>query len=463
MKKIVVIGAGSADFGLTNFGAILRTPELKGSELGLVDINGEGLALITKFAERLNREWGSEFTIKSSTDRRDLLPYADFVILSVAVDREKCWKQEHDIAKKYNIMHYAENGGPGGLIHTARNLTIIMPILRDIEELCPDAWVMNFTNPVPRICIAASRYTKVKMVGICHQIEFGYSILAKVLAKDLGFNVPENYLFRWDKETEDIYGKLVSQAQEKIDLLAAGINHFTWMLSIRDSKDGSDLYPLFRDRYMSGFEDFEPLTREIFDIFKICPVPGDCHMAEYLPYTHNMVRNSWNKYDVQMYPFTDSVINREKMWVEIKAMAEGKKNVDHLRDIHSERAEQIIAAIAFNKHLYDMAVNIPNKGYIENLPQDAIVEVPAVISADGIKGVGVGRLPETVAELCRRQITVAELVVKAGVTGDRDIALQALALDPMVDDPDIARKLLRDYLETQKDYLPQFFGRNEWL
>ncbi len=457
--KIVVIGAGSASFGLTNLGAILRTSALKGSELGLVDINQEGLDLITKLAERLNREWGAGFTITSSADRKELLKDADFVIISVAVDREKCWNLDFEIAQKYGIMHYAENGGPGGAMHASRNINLIMPILRDIEAICPDALVLNFTNPVPRICIAAARFTKVKMVGICHQIEFGYTIVAKVLAKELGLSIPEGYQFKWEEEIQKQYHIINEMAQEKIDILAAGINHFTWMLAIRDRKTGEDLYPLFRERYRSGFENFEPLTREVFDVFKTCPVPGDCHMVEYLPYTHNMNTNTWDKYDIQMYPLRKAENQRYQMWDEISDMAHGKKSGDDLRNVHSERAELIISAIVNNSYGYEPAVNIPNLGYIENLPYGAIVEVPAVVSANGVKGVGVGRLPEPAAELCRRQINIAEMAVEAAVKGDRDLMLQALALDPMVDDPKIARGLLDDYLKAEREYLPQFFDK----
>jgi alpha-galactosidase len=458
--KIVVIGAGSASFGLTNLGAILRTSALKGSELGLVDINEEGLDLITKLAERLNKEWGSEFKITSSTKRKELLKDADFVIISVAIDREKCWNSDFEIAKKHGIMHYAENGGPGGAMHASRNINLIMPILRDIEAICPSALVLNFTNPVPRICIAAARFTKLKMVGICHQIEFGYSIVAKVLAKDLGLDIPAGYKFKWQEAIQKQYHHINEIAQEKIDILAAGINHFSWMLAIRDRKTGADLYPLFRERYHNGFEDFEPLTREVFDIFKTCPVPGDCHMVEYLPYTHNMNTNTWDKYDVQMYPLHQAEQDRFDMWDEIAEMADGKKSVDHLRNVHSERSEMIISDIITNAYGYEQAVNIPNLGYIENLPYNAIVEVPAVVSANGIHGVGVGKMPEVAAEMCRRQINLAEMVVEAAVKGDKDLMLQALAMDPMVDDPKIARALLDDYLKANREYLPQFFDKN---
>jgi alpha-galactosidase len=462
--KIVVIGAGSASFGLTNLGAILRTSELKGSELCLVDTNAKGLEWITKLASRMNEEWGSEFTIRSSVDRTVLLPGADFVVISVAIDREKCWGIDYRLAQKYGIMHYAENGGPGALMHVSRNLALIMPILRDIERLCPEALVLNFTNPVPRICIAAARFTKVRMIGICHQILFGYFIVGNVLARDLGFDVPSGLKFRWnDPEGEAHIQRLHAAVEERLDIVAAGINHFTWMLAIRDRKTGEDLYPLFKKRYLEGFADFEPLTRELFRIFDICPVPGDCHMVEYLPYTHTMSRNTWDKYDIQMYPLDVAERNRDEMWDEIEAMAKGEKPIDHLKAVHTERAELIIASVLRNTHSYELAVNLPNRGYIENLPQGAIVEVPADISASGVRGVGIGSIPEPAAELVRRQITVAEMAVEAGVRGSYDLALRALTIDPMIDDPQIARALLDDYLEAEKDYLPQFFKGPSWL
>ncbi len=454
--KIVIIGAGSAAFGLSNLIVLMQTPELRGSTLCLVDINEKGLNLITGLAERINRDWDCGFSIKSSTDRKEMLKDADFVLVTVAIDREECWRTDHEIAKKYGILHYAENGGPGALMHTSRNMALIMPIFRDIEELCPDALVLNFTNPVPRISIAAARFTKLKVIGICHQLSFAYVMVGNVLGKDLGLDIPSDYLFRWTDESLNDYNIIRHAAEKKFDIFAAGINHFTWMLSIRDKQTGEDLYPLFKKRYLEGFNEFEPLTREMFGAFNICPVPGDCHMVEYLPYTHNMARNTWEKYDIQMYTMERANKSREDMWKDISDMASGKKPIDHLRKAQSERAEQIIAGILENKYCYEPAVNIPNHGNITNLPENAIIEVPAVVNASGVCGLAVGNLPEPVAELCRRQITVAELAVEAAVKGDRNIALQALLLDPMIDDPSMARLMLDEYIEKGKKYLPQF-------
>lgn len=457
--KIVVIGAGSASFGLSVLGKMLLEPGLEGSHLCLVDINAEGLEHITRLAHRLNREWNSGFTIEGFTDRRAALVDADFVILSIAVDREKCWRKDYELGLKYGINHYAENGGPGAFSHTARNLAIVMGILRDIEELAPNAWLLNFTNPVPRICIAAARYTKVRTIGICHQIGFGYMMLGNILQKDFGIAAPPKYRFRWDDpkrgETER---HLSESAWEKADILAAGLNHFTWMLQIRDRKTGADLYPLLWERLKTFDPGFEPLTQEMARVFGVFPVSGDCHMCEYLPYSNNPSRGVWERYDIQMYDFDRAEAGRNATWERIEKMASGKGEIDTLREAHTERAEKVISAMVTNRHDYEEALNLPNEGYITNLPEGAIVEVPAVVSACGPRGLGVGSLPEPVAELCRRQITVAELAVKAGVEGDRAAALQCLALDPMVDDPQVAKGLLEDFLKEFQEYLPQFGG-----
>ncbi len=456
--KIVVIGAGSASFGLSVLGALLQEKPLAGSRLCLVDINAEGLQKITALAQRLNREWGADFTIESTTDRREALPDADFVVLSIAVDREKCWRADFEIAQRYDIMHYAENGGPGGFSHAARNIPIVLDILRDVESLCPDAWVLNFTNPMMRICTAAARYTNAKVIGICHQLGFGYMMLGNILGKDLGIaDMPKKYEFIWNDEAVTKTERYLSDsAMEHAEITAAGLNHFTWMLSIRERKTGRDLYPLLWDRLQAHHKGFEPLTQDMAEVFGVFPVPGDCHMVEYLPYTHNMHRKSWQRYNVQMYPLTEAAENRDTMWDEIEAMASGKASIEKMKHMHSERAEKVIAAIATGEILYEQALNLPNQGYITNLPEDAIVEIPAVVGAEGPRGVGVGALPDAIAEMCSRQVTVVELAVEAAVTGDRQKALQALALDPMIDDLDVARNLLNDYLEAHKDYLPQF-------
>ncbi len=454
--KITVIGAGSAVFGLSTLVGILRHPDLRGVELFLHDINAEGLKKIHLLTEKLNETLKAEACIRSSINRKEALEGANFVVLSVAIDREKCWKLDRDIALKYGINHYAENGGPGAFAHTARNLSIIMPILRDMEALCPNAWLLNFTNPVPRICTAASRYTKIKTIGICHQIQFGYFILAGLFAEELGLKIPRDYTFRWNDQSIALFRAMSKKAQERFRIRAAGLNHFTFMLSVTEKETGKDVYPEIRERVpriRKTLPHFEPLTMEFFEVFGVLPVPGDCHLCEYLPYTHNVHRKTWERYDIQMYDFAWAERGRERMWGEIEGILSGTIPLSRLEDIETERGEFIIASILKNRNAYEEAVNIPNTGYITNLPEGAIVEVPVVLGSDGPVGLSCGKLPEPIAELCRRQVLVTELAVRAILEEDRKLALEALALDPMIDDLDVARKLLNEYLEVFAPYL----------
>ena len=454
--KITVIGAGSASFGLTNLGAIMRTPELAGSTLAFCDLNEEGLGLVTKLAERINREWDAGFKIEASTKAADVLKDSDFVVLSIAINREKCWLEDHELGKKYGIMHYAENAGPGGFFHAARNISVIMPILSDIERLAPDALVLNFTNPLTRICTAAARYSKVKMVGICHQIEFGYMMIGRILADDLGLTgVNKDYLFRWQDRSSD-QRALANAAIERVDMLAAGINHFTWMRSLRDRQTGEELLPLFKKRFLEQTE-FEPYTRDLIRIFDEVPVSGDAHVLEYLPYTSNMERNGWGRYDIQMYPLFAMDAGREDMWKTITKMANGEADISHLKNVHSERAETMMAAVFYGQDAYEMSVNIPNtNGLISNMERDAIIEVPAVMGFHGVTGLSFGALPPVAAEFCNRQKLIVDLTVKAIYEGDKNLAVQALAIDPMVDDLGIAGSIVEEGLELNRKYLHTF-------
>lgn len=454
--KITVVGAGSAVFGLSTLVGILKHKDLQGVELFLHDVNAEGLRKIHLLAEKLNQDLRSHILIRSSTERKEALEGAKFVVLSIAVDREKCWRLDREIALKYGINHYAENGGPGAFAHTARNLSVIMPILRDMEKHCPDAWLLNFTNPVPKICTTAARYTKIKTIGICHQIQFGYFILAALFAEELGLKIPKDFNFRWNDQSIALFRLMSKKAHERFLIRAYGLNHFTFMFSATERGTGKDLYPEIRERVprlRKTHPLFEPLTMDFFEVFGILPVPGDCHLCEYLPYTHNVHRKTWERYDIQMYDFEWATKSREKMWEEIERTIKGDMPLSRFEDVETERGEFIIAGILKNLNTYEEAVNIPNLGHIPNLPEGAIVEVPAILGSEGPVGLAGGWLPEPLAELCRRQITITELVVRAIVEEDKKLALEALALDPMIDDLEVARKLLEEYLLVFEPYL----------
>jgi len=459
--KIAVIGAGSAIFGLNTLAALVRSERLRGSHLALVDLNAEALALVGRLADRLNREWDAQMTITTHTHHADALDAAEFVVLSIEVPpREKLWRSDYEIPLKYGVRQpYAENGGPGGFAHAARNIGPVMEIVRDMEQACPDAWLVNFTNPMARIVDAVARYSGIQVVGLCHQIYVGYAMVGLALADDLGIEVPEGFTnTHASPPTIPPRTQVARRAVELLDIKAAGLNHFTWMLDVRDRRTGEDLYPLFAERWANLDPGFEPLSRRVYDVFGLFAIPGDEHLCEYLPWASDPITRPWEKYDLSLYEWDLWEQLRDVFHADIAGMADGRTTIEHLRDADSEGALEMIENIAGAGNHYHLAVNLPNQGYVSNLPEGAIVEVPGLVSGMGVRGVGVGPLPEPIAELCRREIGVVRLCVDAAVHGDRKAALQCLLLDPVVTDLDVAEQILDDYLETYREHLPQFWA-----
>lgn len=456
--KIVVVGAGSASFGLGTLATLVRSRALRGCTLGLVDINGEGLETMAALAGRMNREWDAQMTLAHSTERADLLPGADFVILSIEVGpREQLWRQDWEIPLRHGLRQpYGENGGPGGFAHAARNIPVVLGLTRDMERLCPDAWLINYTNPVPRICQAATRYSRIKTVGLCHQLHMAYLIAFAVLADRWGIQVPPDLDTHPDPMAIDAKYQWINLAHAKLDVKAVGLNHFIWIVDVRDKATGQDLYPLFRQQYRTFRPDFEPLTRKMFEVFGLCPGPGDSHLCEYLPWLHDPQTQPWQKYNLRLYDWAASEEKRQQRARLAATLAAGGQSLDALRRARSEGAAELIEAIAGNTNAYLPSVNIPNQGYIPNLPDGVIVEVPAVADGAGVHGLGLHPLPEPIAELCRREAALAGLVVDAAATGSRELALRALLLDPMIGDFDRAEAILNDYLAAFAAWLPQF-------
>ncbi len=433
--KIVIIGAGSSDFGPGMVADIMTSPSLSGSAISLVDIDGEALRLMRAVAKRMKAEWGSDIRIEATVDRKRALPEAEFVLVAVEAERLKRWAMDWRIPMRHGLRQpLGENGGPAGFAHCARTIGIVMGICEDMRRLCPDAWFFNFTNPVPRVALAAWKYGGVKAAGFCHQLHWA------------GFrNV----------------SRLLGISGEDLDIKAAGLNHFTWMLDVRRKSTAEDLYPALRRKLRRWPAGFEPLTRDVFEATGVFPAPGDSHLAEYLPWVCDPQSKPWERYHLNPPDFVHSrkhldTTRRGEAKEKFRKLASGATSLDSYGGGSGEGAVPAIAAIVNNANAYELAVNIPNDGYVSNLPQRAMVEVPAVVSSFGIRGVSVGSIPEPAAELCRRQIAVMELAVKAAATGDRTAALQAVVMDPMITDLQMARASLQDYLELHGDLLPQF-------
>jgi alpha-galactosidase len=419
--KIVVIGAGSASFGPGILQDAIHAG-LPGATLVLVDLHAERLATMTALAQRMNMTAGAGLFIESTTDRREALPGADVVLTSIAVERLPLWQQDYEVPLRYGFRQVlGENGGPGGLFHTLRNVPIMLAICQDMEDLCPDAWLLNYTNPESRICLAVHRYTSIKAVGLCHGFFMGKGTIA------------------------DITGL----PQEMLEITAAGLNHFLWMTACTNAETGEDLYPLVRKLAKEKPADYLPLSRQLLQHFGLFPFPSDDHVGEYLGF-------AWDACLHHGYDFTGATVWNAQQTTAISEMATGQAPLDEfLRRSSGECAFAIIKAL-HGEPVIIPAVNVPNDGSISNLPDDALVEVPARVSPNGVEPLSIGALPEPIAALCRTQAAIQSLAVEAAVTGSRATALQALLLDPVVTNADAAVACLDEMLALQARYLPQF-------
>jgi len=432
--SIVLIGAGSVSFGTGTLCDLFAARDhLQGSSVVLMDINAEAVETMAGVAQQLNAATGEPFAIQATTDRRQALTGAEFVIIAVAVQRNERWRLDFQLPLKHGVKQVlGENGGPGGLFHCMRNIPIILDICRDIEELCPEALVLNFTNPEGRICLAATRYTDLQFAGLCHGIGMAQTAWSRAL------DLPA----------------------EQIDLQAAGLNHFTWVLDARHRDTGEDLYPAFRQKLtQKGLEEVRlspeyafgvKLSCYLMETYDLWPSCSDDHIGEYLSY-------AWEPCGLEGYDFEAADAHAEGRWDRLRRWAAGDEPVDELLQHRSgERAVPIVVGVLENTHQYELAVNVPNAGFIPNLPEWAIVEVPATVDATGVHGVNVGPLPEPIAAMCRTQIAVQDRAIEAAVHGDRNAALQALLLDPVVNSISQAEAILEEMLEVHKDFLPQF-------
>lgn len=417
--KIVFLGAGSMSFGLSMFRDMLSTDDLAGCTLTLVDTNPENLAAMTGLARMMNERGGAGLKIESTMDRRAAFDGAGFVVSSVAIDRNRLWRLDFGVPKKYGIRHtLGENGGPGGLFFTMRTLPMIMDIVRDMEEICPDALFINLSNPESRIILALGRYSKVRSVGLCHGIFMAHGDIARVMGL----------------------------TYDDIEVWGAGLNHFQWLLHIRDRKTGRDMYPLLREKEKTFDPKFHPLTRRLFNAFGHWVSCSDDHMGEYLPY-------GWEGGE-HGYDFDGDERWRVEQKGRLDAILSGAAPLpDDWFGPSGERAAAMIRGILHNRKTPIESAVVYNQGAIPNLPDDLAVEVPVIADAAGVHPISLGPLPDPIAKLLHMQASVQQLAVEAAMRGSKELALQALLIDPVVNSTTAAVQLLDELWEVNKPYI----------
>jgi alpha-galactosidase len=416
--KIVFIGAGSMSFGLSMFSDMFSSTELTGSTLALVDLNEGNLERMYQLALKMNEASGAGMLIEKTTDRLEALPGAGFVVNSIAIDRNRLWKLDFEIPRKYGIRHtLGENGGPGGVFFTMRTIPVIMDIVRDMERLCPDAYFINFTNPESRLVLALGMYSKIRSIGLCHGIFMGQNDVARVMG------LPP----------------------EQVDVFGAGMNHFQWLLEISDRFTGEDLYPLLREKEVDYDPEFMPLTRKLFRAFDYWLTCSDDHLGEYLAY-------GWEGGE-EGHDFEWDEGFRGKIQTQIDAVLAGGPLPDEWLQPSGERGVALMTGILYNKKVMIESGVVHNRGAIANLPYDCAVEIPIAVDGNGVHPISIGKIPEPLAGLLASQAVVQKLSVEAAVHGSKQMALQAMLVDPVVNSITAAEKLLDELWEVNKPYI----------
>jgi alpha-galactosidase len=416
--KIVFIGAGSVSFGLSMFRDLFQARNLAGSTLCLVDINPANLQRMTRLAERMNEQSGMGLKIEATPDRREALPGAGFVVNSTAIDRNRLWCLDFEVPKKYGIRHtLGENGGPGGVFFTLRTLPLVMDIVHNMEELCPQAFFLNFSNPESRIILAVGKYSSIRCIGLCHGIFMAQRDMAEIMG------VPD----------------------DQVDVHAAGLNHFQWVLDMCDRQSGRDLYPLFAEKEAGYDPAFMPLSRKLYHAFGKYPTCSDDHLGEYLAYGYEAGEDGYN--------FEADEQWRKVLAAAIDSVNAGEPIPEDWLTPSGERGVEVISGILHNKSKFIESGVVYNQGAIPNLPSDLAVEVPVVVDAAGIHPVSLGPLPDCIAKLLHMQASVQQLSVEAAMHASKELALQALLIDPVINSTLAAEKILQELWEVNQPYI----------
>jgi len=437
MAKITMLGAGSA-FTAGIMRDIMLIPELKQGEIRLVDIDAKRLRITSKLvdvlAQRMNKELGTRWTMVSSIDRRKVLKGSDYIINCIEVSGVKTVALDNDIPSKYGIDQcIGDTIGPGGIFKALRTVPAWLEILDDIERYCPDALVMNYTNPMSIMILAAVRSSPARIVGLCHSVQGTSRKMASVA------EVP----------------------YEKMAFKCAGINHLAWLTEL--SHNGRDLYPKIIRRAQTEKDIYEsdPVRFEMMFQFGAFVSESSGHLSEYVPYFRKR-KDLIKEYCRDGY--RGGTRFYASSWPQWRQNKDNERNM-LIKDITKmdltrglEYASEIIEAHMLNrpKVIYGSVIN---KGLISNLPGDGVVEVATLVDNTGFNPCRFGALPAAMAGLCESNMRVFDLVVRGIINRDRDAIYHAMMLDPLssaVCSPSEIRSMTDEMVKAESAFIPSF-------
>ena len=461
MSKITltVIGGGSVNWMRGLMRDVYLLDEVEGGEIRLVDPNTGHVEAVADMLRAFNRARGKDYAVSVVADRREALSGADFVMTTFSPGAMDGFYNDLEIPIKYGIRQpVSMTVGPCGVSAALRTVPVANQIVQEMEELCPGAWLLNVTNPMSAVTNAMYRAAKtVHVVGMCHEFHSfsGHAGTILGLPKPDGMQTLD-YLYRWLPE-------------QGLDFTVSGLNHFIWLTQAR--LNGEDVLPRIRRFAQENTEVIPPDAVEgavspwhnrhaaklaYCRQFGYLPLAGDRHLIEFWPSFCNMRNGFGMGYGVHKTTVDARRHMKANQLAEIKRIASGEQAVDWTPS--AEEMTEIMRAIIAGGST-PCIVNMPNQGQISNMPEGAVVETLGTISAEGIVPKPSGELPGPVGSLCRLHADIHELTVRAGLEGNRDLFVQALALDPLSAGADFAEidALADDLLQANREWLPRFF------
>lgn len=437
--KVAFIGAGSVGFTRTLLSDLLTVPEFRSIEVSFTDINAHNLKLVTDLCQRDIYENGLDICINSTTDRREALAGAKYVVICVRVGGLEAFKLDVEIPLGYGVDQcVGDTLCAGGIMYGQRGIPVVLEFARDIRKLCAqDVLVLNYANPNAMITWALNHYGKVNTVGLCHGVQHGHQQIANVLGK----------------------------SKKEVDIICAGINHQTWYVSVKTN--GEERIRDLLDAFLSHpeYSLTEKVRIDMLKRFGYYSTESNGHLSEYLPWYRKRADeiNDWISLDSWINGETGGylrVCTEGRNWFEHEFprwMSDPAKKYDK-ENRSEEHGSYIIEGLETGR-CYRGHFNVVNNGCITNLPDDAIVEVPGYVDFNGIGIPRVGELPLGCAAICNVSISVQRLAVKAAVEGDALLLKQAMMMDPLVGavmNPPEIWQMTDEFLIEQEEWLPQY-------
>lgn len=431
MNKITFIGAGSTVFVKNVLGDVMSSPALQGFELALYDIDMERLRDSERLLGSLKQTLGSTCEIKAYSDRKAALQGAKYVINAIQVGGyDPCTITDFEIPKKYGLRQtIADTVGIGGIFRNLRTIPVMLEFASDIQEVCPDALFLNYTNPMAVLTNVMNTAGGVRTVGLCHSVQ----VCVPHLFESLGMD------------------------PAGVEAKIAGINHMAWLLEVK--KDGVDLYPEIKRRAAEKQrEQHSDMVRfELMNRFGYYVTESSEHNAEYHPY---FIKKSYpeliDRFNIPLDEYPRRCVNQINGWKELREKIFASENIEHTRS--KEYASYIMEAIETGVP-YVIGGNVMNTGLITNLPKEACVEVPCLVNRSGITPTFVGDLPPQLAALNRTNINTQLLTIEAALTGRKEHIYHAAMLDPHTSAElslDDIVSLCDELIEAHGSWLPVF-------